>query len=209
MTRARCTGEGNSVACGGAEGVSDVFGAALWALDAVFYAASLGVSRWNFHGGPAGAYTAIAYKSRASSVPDVRPLYYAIWAVATAVAGDARLMNASVVSSNPGVRAWALRAAGGTWRVVLLHKDSNATAPASVVVRPAAACGSTASVTRLTAGGGGITAKYGISFGGQTFDGSADGTPQGTHVAESVPSVGGAWSFALPPGSGAVLEFSE
>lgn len=43
-------GEGNSVSCGGAAGVSDRWAAALWSLDVLFQVASAGVKRWSFHG---------------------------------------------------------------------------------------------------------------------------------------------------------------
>lgn len=39
-------GEGNSVSCGGAAGVSDVFGSALWAVDVLFSMSVINVTRW-------------------------------------------------------------------------------------------------------------------------------------------------------------------
>jgi hypothetical protein len=67
-------GEGNSVSCGGMPGVSNVFGATLWAMDSLFSVASVGVGRWNFHGGPqdGGAYTAISYDNATTNLPRVR-----------------------------------------------------------------------------------------------------------------------------------------
>ena len=38
-------GEGNSISCGGAAGVSDVWAAALWALDTLFEVAAVGIER--------------------------------------------------------------------------------------------------------------------------------------------------------------------
>ena len=50
-------GEANSVSCGGLRGVSDVFGAALWALDFLLGCAALNASQVNMHGGPHNAYS--------------------------------------------------------------------------------------------------------------------------------------------------------
>jgi hypothetical protein len=44
-------GETNSYSCHGAPGVSNTAGAALWALDYVLFAASIGVTRVHFHHG--------------------------------------------------------------------------------------------------------------------------------------------------------------
>ncbi len=40
-------GEGNSVSCGGAAGVSDAFASALFALDVMMETAAIGISQWN------------------------------------------------------------------------------------------------------------------------------------------------------------------
>jgi hypothetical protein len=44
-------GETNSIACQGLAGVSDIFGAAVWAIDYALYAASLNVSAMYWHMG--------------------------------------------------------------------------------------------------------------------------------------------------------------
>lgn len=199
-------GEGNSFSCGGEAGISDAFAATLWALDAMFVRAQVGVSRWNFHGCPSGPYTAIAYENTADDAPDVRPLYYAMWAFATATANGAALLNVTTASSNALIRAYAAADAdGAALRVVLIHKDANATSPAAVTVRGAGGRAGAGSLVRLAPAAGGIFAKSGLAFGGLTFDGSTDGRPRGTPTSEPVPFAGGAWSFALPPASIAIL----
>lgn len=168
-------GEGNSVACGGQYNVSDVFGAALWSIDVMFNIAAIGGTRWNFHGCPEGAYTAIAYPNINSNVPDVRPLYYGMWAFTVATAHHATLQGWTINhSTNTMVKTWPTLDSRGTWRVVILHKDANATAAASVTVRPppAVSVASNATLVRLAPASGGVHAKYGITFGGLTFDGS-------------------------------------
>ena len=204
-------GEGNSASCGGRDGVSNVFGTALWALDTLLEVAAVGVQQWNFHGGPKARdkYTAISFPGLpGSTVPDVRPLYYGMLAATQATANLSSSWAAQVTSSNPLIKAHALRdAAGATMRVVLVHKDLNATAAAAVEVSVGGGVGAApASLLRLVVAGNDATAKAGISFANQTFDGSADGTPQGQRAAESVPLVGGKFAFSLPPRSAAILE---
>lgn len=225
-------GEGNSVSCGGRDGVSNVFGTALWAVDALFNAAAAGARRWNFHGGPQGAYTPIAFPNarcvaaaatvqrtynrlpchpvRSSTVPDVRPLYYAMLAFTQATAGGGFVTASSVSASNDLVKAWTVLApasSGGARRVIVIHKDPGAAAAARVTVRPGAMGASAGAVlTRLVvAAGGNVSSTHGVSLGGLTWDGSTDGAPLGTPISEPVPFTSGAWSFSVPPGSAAIL----
>jgi hypothetical protein len=209
-------GEGNSASCGGRDNVSNVFGTALWALDTLLEVAAVGVSQWNFHGGPKARdmYTAVSFPGLPNSTaPDVRPLYYGMWAATVATAQASTPWAAQVASSNAQIKAHALRdAAGAMARVVLVHKDLAAAAEgadAQVTVTLPVAWGATAptaQLLRLVAAGNDAGAKSGVSFAGQTFDGSADGLPLGQRVAESVPRVGGSYSFTLPPRSAAILE---
>ena len=208
-------GEGNSASCGGRDGVSNVFGSALWALDTLLALAEVGVSQFNFHGGPKQGdhYTAISFPDLPNSTtPAVRPLFYGMLAATVATANGSSAWAAGVDSTNSLIKAHALRdAAGTTLRVVVVHKDLAAAAAADVSVLPAAGAAAappTATLLRLLAAGNNATARFGVSFAGQTFDGSTDGLPLGERVAESVPLVGGRYAFSLPPRSAAILEIA-
>ena len=205
-------GEGNSVNCGGRLNVSDVFAAALYALDVQLASAAVGVAQWNWHGGPGSAYAPVSFARppAAPGAPDVRPLFYGMWAFAAATARGARVAQAAVASSNPLIKVWVLQAAPQQWTLVAIHKDANATAPASVRVAPPpglAVAGAGGTLARLAAPS--VRARYGVSFAGQTFDGSADGLPVGQRVTEAVPvQAGGGMVFVLPPASAALLTFA-
>jgi len=200
-------GEGNSVSCGGRVNVSDVFGVALWALDAMLASAAVGVSTFNFHGGPHAAYSPITMLALPSVVPEVRPLYYAMWAMAGLAANGASVMAAATATTNGLIKAWATRDAAGAWRAVLLHKDPAAPAPAAVVVVPPAPAAAPAALARLrTSSPLGVLAHWNVTWRGQTFDGSTDGRPIGTRVEEAVPAdAAGSYAFVLQPGTAAVL----
>ena len=201
-------GEGNSVSCGGRAGVSDVFGTALWALDWLLAFATIGVDMVNFHGGVTGHYTAVAFPDLPSStVPDVRPLFYGLWAATVATANASSVWEATVESSNDEITAYALRDADGVYRVALIHVGLDAATAADVVIAPPDAGASPGALMRLVAGSN-ASATRGVSWNGMTFDGSADGLPIGEPSPEVVArSADGAFRFSLPPRSAAVLVF--
>ncbi len=217
-------GEGNSVSCNGSAGVSDVFAAALYAIDASLSAAAAGIAAYTWHGlGDAGSgyfYQPVYYDVAGLALPgwDVaqpRPLYLGLWLLAAAGAPGGTLLALSAnATGSELLRAWALRPAqgsssgGGGTRLVLLHKDAAAGA-AAVTVVPAGgggcAAGQVAQAALLLGGPGGLAARGGCSFGNQTFDGTSDGVPVGERALLQVPCRGGVYSLQLQAGSGAVL----
>lgn len=89
-------GEGNSASCGGQKGLSDTMTSALWSIDFLFALASVNVSRMNFHGGGSGPYTWFGEPSGPGGCgPDVRPLFYGMYAFARATANNSRLIAQS------------------------------------------------------------------------------------------------------------------
>lgn len=216
-------GEGNTVACNGTAGVSDVLAAALYALDASFSALAANVSRYVWHGlgepAPLFSYQPIYYNASASMPlyddAEVRPLFYGLWAVAEAApAGSAIVVPRVVSTTNPLLRPWASIDQVGMTRVTVLYKDVNATEDAAVTVHSSPACvaGSAATLTRLLSGPLSFSSKTGISYRGLSFDGTTNGVPQplpGRAVSESVPCSGGSFAFSLPPASAALLAYSS
>ena len=207
-------GEGNSVSCGGAPGVSDVFGAALWAIDVLFTIAQAGLQRWYFHGMPGGPYSAIAFPDAAGETPNVRPLYYGLLAFATAAAGPGAQLRglATLARSNEYIRAWCVEGAapggGRELRFVVLHKDLAATGNASVALSVPGGAGAAGALVRLESGARGMLAGWadGISWRGQTWSASTDGEPAGARASEAVAAgAGGDYVFTLMPASMALL----
>jgi hypothetical protein len=203
-------GEGNSASCGGKEGVSDVFASALWALDTLLAVAEVGVSMWNFHGGPtSGWYSPIIFPNFPhNTIPEVRPLFYGMWASAAATQNGSLPWLYTIETSNPFIKAHVLKDASGTFRVAVIHKDLYTTDSTTVNVLPSAGySGNEARLFRLLSIDNSATAKSGVTFAGQTFDGSQDGMPLGTPLSERVPVVNGLFSFTLAPRSAAILEY--
>ncbi|OMP87733.1 hypothetical protein BK809_0007821 [Diplodia seriata] len=83
-------GETNSISCSGRSGISDTFGAALWGVDYVLLAASIGVEKTYFHLGAQSEYSGFvpvpyAYKNE-SLRAGIRPGFYAHYFLAHVLA---------------------------------------------------------------------------------------------------------------------------
>lgn len=187
--------EMNSISCGGLAGVSDVFAAGLWGLDAMFQLASIGASGVNLH--TPSRYAVFDYD--AAGALQVRGLYYAMLLFSRATAAQGRLLPVTVTSQLQ-VRAWATLGSDGVVRVAIVNEDLAQPAAVSLTVPPRTA---QAWQWQLTAPA--LTSTTAISFGAQTFEGSVDGTASGPAGGAPVGGGGGAYRLALGPGSAAVL----
>lgn len=139
----------------------------------------------------------------------MRPLFYGLWAFTEATAGNSSILRASVRSSDELIKLWATGPAGGAgvYRVLAIHKNYNATLNATVrVTAPPGLSPQPGQLLRLLAPH--IASPFEVSWGGQTFDGSATGLPLGPRVAEAVPASGSGFSFSLPPATAALLTFT-
>ncbi len=201
-------GELNSINCGGQVGVSNSFSSALWAMDISFSYANVGVSGVNFFspGDPnqANAYTPFDFTFTEGSggntyaVRNINPLYYGLLMFAQTVQNKADLLPVSL-TTQANIKAWATIDGTQTVRLLLLNKDQNATGAISVSL---AGYGQ-ATVTRLMAPS--YSSTTGVTLGGQTFDGSTDGTPQGTAYSEIAQPVSSVYTIAIPAVSAALL----
>jgi len=186
-------------------GVSDTFAATLWAVDWLFNLASIGGKGMNFHGGGTGPYTAIGYKSQATTVPEVRPLYYAMWFFSNIARTQARITEPQVTSSNKMIKIWSTEDAKGITTVTVIHKDMTATAPAVITIKPTKRLTTDAQLYILESKTG-LNTTYGIYLAGQTFDGSTGGLPVGRQATVPVtPDMSGNYVFKVEVTSIALL----
>lgn len=81
-------GEGNSISMGGQQGLSNTFGAALWAFDYLLLAAGRGIRRVNFHQGVGVFYTAWKSSGDTSNPPITLPVYYGHLAAAAMIGSE-------------------------------------------------------------------------------------------------------------------------
>lgn len=92
--------------------MSNVFASALWALDAAFQMARVGVDGVNFHTFPGARYELFSFKRRHRRWRGfVAPEYYGLLTFAEAAPPGSSLLRVSGSLGN--VRAWATRAPEG------------------------------------------------------------------------------------------------
>jgi hypothetical protein len=201
-------GELNSINCGGQLGVSNSFSSALWAMDIAFSYAHVGVSGVNFFspGDPnqADAYTPFDFTvtegsgGNTYSVRNINPLYYGLLMFAQTAQNKAQLLPVSL-TTQANIKAWATIDGTQTIRLLLLNKDESSSGAISVSLTGYGQ----ATLTRLMAPS--YSSNTGVTLGGQTFDGSTDGTAQGAAYSEIAQAANGVYTVAMPAISAALL----
>lgn len=184
--------ECNSFSNGGAIGVSNSYASALWVVDFLFAAASLGASGVNLHGGGnAPGYTPIADDSGA--VVDVRPEYYGLMFFSLAGAGT--LLETALSAGSVDATAYAVRSASGILQVMVVNKDTQQNMVLTVETNQ-----KIESATLQTMNGAGLAATAGVTIQGALIDndgsfvpaGADTLTPMGTQAICFVPALSAA-----------------
>lgn len=190
--------EMNSVACGGARGVSDTFASALWALDTMFAMARTGVDGVNIHTFQQAKYRLFRMSFRRGRWRgEVAPEYYGLMLFTLAAPPGARLLETS--GGGRGVRVWATRARDRTVRIVLINESRR---PRDVSVR-APARARPAGYESLQAPG--VRATAGVRLGGASFGASTETGILPAPARILVRPLGGSYVFRLPAMSAAML----
>ena len=194
--------EFNSVSCGADKPVSTTFASALWALDALFEMARVGVDGVNVHTFPGAGYELFRF-SRANGrwQAAVAPEYYGLMMFAQAAPPGSRLLRLSPAPAGR-VKVWATRAPDGRIRVVLINKDL--ARPVTVALHlPSTA---TATLERLEQSGAPASASGTVTLGGRTFGSASDsGQLQGRSDLASVAPSHGTFVVSMPAASAALL----
>lgn len=189
----------NGITCGGAAGVSNSFGEALWALNVLPALWQAGVQGVNFQS-IYGDFNQLihAKHSRSGWSVSVEPEYYGLLAFAQAAPAGSRLLEIS----NPGIAGlyeFAVRAPDGSERVVL----TNVGAAAQTVAVSAPGAHADGSVALLRAPSLGATG--GTTLAGQRLS-PRSGQLAGSQKLTTVkPGAGGVYQVAVPAGSAAIL----
>jgi hypothetical protein len=119
--------ETNTVSCGGVAGISDTFAAALWAVDYVARAMSMGAAGINLEGNPANcrSYTPLCARDPAGLAAGelaAQPEWYALL-LTSALVGDRPLGRPRQLPGHPNVDASLFLAPDGALRCVLVDED--------------------------------------------------------------------------------------
>jgi hypothetical protein len=128
----------------------------------------------------------------------IRPEYYGLLVFQQATQDGAKLLPVTLTTSS-NISAWATIDASNTVRVLVINKDQSASGNVSVTLTGFG----NGTLSQLLAPS--VSSKTGVTWAGQTFDGSPDGTIQGTASTTTVLPVGNVYNFSISPTSAALL----
>jgi len=200
--------EMGAVTCTGPAGVSNSMATALWAIDALFDAASQGVDGVNLH----TTYSRINNLFSLGFADGrwqatVQPLYYGALLFEHADPAGSRLLNVTD-GTTATLRVWATEGSSRRVRVAIVNDSLSSGAVVRLRV-PAAAGSTTGTVLRLQASNGaGAYATRGITLGGRSFGTTTTGV-LAAPTLEPITSHGGAWTVTVPKGSAALVTFGR
>ena len=192
----------NGVSCGGAAGLSNSFGEALWALNVLPALWRAGVQGVNFQTIDGNLNQMIAANHSASGWSvSVEPEYYGLLTFADAAPAGSHLLRIS----NPGLAhfyQFAVRAPDGSERIVLTNVGS----VARTIGVTASGTSGTGSLSLLSAKS--LSATGGTTLGGQSLSsrtGQLTGTPS---VSLVKPNAEGVYAVRVPAYDAAILTLS-
>jgi Glycosyl hydrolase family 79, N-terminal domain len=110
--------ECNSIYDGGKMGVSDTFGATLWAIDFMWQLAYSGCTGINFHGGGNGLYSPIGEKNGNFFA---KPEYYSMLFFKNGASGN--ILPCKINTGNENVSVYASKSTDGTLYVTVVNKE--------------------------------------------------------------------------------------
>ncbi len=196
--------ETNTVSCGGVAGVSNTFASALWAVDYVARAMSMGVAGINLHGNPSNClgYTPLCAPTAeglAAGTLQAQPEWYALL-LTRALIGTRPLTASFNAPGHRNVDVMAFLAADGRLRFVIVDDDPPWTRSLAVRLPVGTGFGN-AQVLSLTAP---TTASLsGVLLGGQAV--APDGTWTEPARLPRAPNRHGTVTVQVKPGSAALV----
>lgn len=128
--------ETNTVSCGGVAGISDTFASALWAVNFLAKAMSMGVAGINLEGNPSNCegYTPVCAptpEALATGALQAQPEWYALL-LARELIGERPLRTLVRPADRPNVEADVFLAADGTLKFELVDDDPAGSRPVAV-----------------------------------------------------------------------------
>jgi Glycosyl hydrolase family 79 C-terminal beta domain len=195
--------EMNSLSCGADNRISDAFVSALWAVDALFEMARVGVDGVNIFSNPGASAQLFTFGTRQGRWrATVEPVYYGLMMFAQAAPPGSHLLQ--VTGAGGGVVPWATRAPDGVDRVLLVNDNTRDGRVLDIRVPRATG---PAIVERLQAPS--LLAHDHVTLGGQGFGSSTTtGLLSGRSDASSLKPRRGAYVVQVPAASAVLLTTS-
>jgi Chitobiase/beta-hexosaminidase C-terminal domain/Fn3 associated/Glycosyl hydrolase family 79 C-terminal beta domain len=202
-------GEMNSIWGGGTPGISNSFQSALWSIDVMFNFLNDGADGVNWHSGQYTSYALYEFKPQPQNgmiiyeLTTVNPLYYGLLTFAQIAGRGAQLLPVATMTDS-NVSIWATVDNTSTAHVVVINKDELATGNIQINLPGY----TTGTVRYLQAPS--YTSINGVTLGGQTFDGSTDGTIQGQLVTTTITAQDGTFTLPnMPVTTAAIIDFTN
>jgi hypothetical protein len=199
----------NSFYAGGVPGISNAFQSALWSIDIMFNYLNNGMDGVNWHSGQGTQYQLFQFHPQTTNgmttftVSQVAPLYYGLLVFSQMAGNNAQLLPVST-STTANVSIWATVDSNSAAHVVVLNKDEQATGDVQITLPGY----TTGTVRYLTAAN--YSATNGVTFAGQTFDGTPDGTIQGQYAPVTINATNGVFTLPdMPITSAALIDFTN
>ena len=214
-------GEANSISNSGVQNVSDAFGSALWTIDIMFELAKAGASGINIMtaGGSSTYYSPFLYSNSFVLSPDkvrINPMYYGMLMFSRCVQNGAQIISATPqYTSNPNIKAWAVKDANNVIRVLIINRGTATTdvANTGVTISIPNANAIAKQYDLLANGGNGITGALGQTVAaGSTFTiagqniSTTTGALQGTATYTILQPSNNSYTFNLPAASVSYIE---
>jgi hypothetical protein len=203
-------GEMNSLANGGQPGVSDAFASALWGVDIMFEFAAAGADGVNWHTGNGGDYGLFQFSTISDpstglneyALTQVRPLFYGLQLFEEATTSSGSLLPVNL-TTQANLKVWALKGEDGRIRIVVINKDETKSGAVTLTIPGY----STGTVSMLLAPS--LSSQTRVSLGGQTYDGSVDGTMQGAISSQAINAADDSFTLTMPVVSAALVTLSQ
>jgi hypothetical protein len=184
--------EANSFYNGGAPGISDDFGSALWALEFCFTLAMNGASGVNFHGGGNSAgYTPIANYS-SGVIVQARAEYYGILLFSQVANGT--ILNVTESGTASALFSYSVSENDGSYAVILANNSRTDIVNATVNMP-----GAFTSASNMTMTAPAIDSTNGMTLGGSSVNANGSWSPQ--FASQPLSNSGTSFSVIVPSGS--------
>lgn len=175
--------EMNTISCGSDPRIGFSFATALWAVNALFAMADVGVDGVNIHSYPTSTCALYSFAEAGGTWrARVEPEYYGLLMFARAAPPGSRILKVSGPAT-ADLRAWATRAPDGRIRVVLIN--DSATRAVTIAVHAGGQTTGSATLERLQAPS--LNSNQGVTLGGQSFGASDTGqlSPHTTSIGRT------------------------
>jgi len=205
--------ESNTISNGGVQGVSNVMGSALWAIDMMFELAKEKASGINLSidGGSTSYYSPFTYNATQVVSPNyvvVNPIYYGALFFARAAQNRGRIITSTISNpvNSPNIKVWAVWDNINTLRLVIINRGSSITDASTGSFNISLPGNTQSGYLYSLVGNSSPSLQAGsVTLAGQSVS-LTTGSLTGTLTKTTISPVSGIYSVSVAAGTAAMLE---